>query len=81
MTRPTTYKEWRRVWQSCNYRIGQHVAYLLGTTGGRRVPMTRDLWRLANQLRRIKLRMDAEHEAFDVTMAEAILEMLTKEQP
>lgn len=81
MKRPSTYKEWRHVWQSCNYHIGCHVAYLLGTIGGRRVPIDRNLWRLVSRAKRVKMRLEAEHEAFDATMADAILEMLAKEQP
>ena len=77
MNQPKTYQEWRRLWHQLASTLGRVVSY--DVQNGRPPMMTKDLWKLCDQMRRVKLRMEAEAGAFTWSYAEAYLVALFSE--
>ena len=79
MKRPSTFKDWRRVRNNSLFRLGEYVAFLVNESidsDGRRVPMTRELWRKLSEIRRIEARMKVEFEVKDGSYYEALFDMI-----
>lgn len=84
-TRPTTYVEWRAVYQSCVYWLGLAAARLEGLRR-KNAPSffvqraVRAYWRRYLRLQRVERRLDAEHEAMDDTYLEEIERMVMDDE-
>lgn len=83
MKRPSTYVEWREVFQHEVYWFGLCTHTLqqfrgMGLTGDSPilVEQLRVWWRRYRRLSRLQGRLDAEHEAKDDTWCEAIMDWL-----
>jgi hypothetical protein len=74
MKRPTTYVEWRRIFQGTVYSVGFVATCKFARDG--RISVDRDFYRLLHRHRRLKRRMEAEWEAMDSTCAAALLHLV-----
>jgi len=74
MNQPQTYQEWRALWHRLARRLGWLV--FLNLRMGR-APIGRQEWKLYDQLRRVKLRMDVEAGAWTTSYAKAFYDALS----
>ncbi len=72
--RPTTYVQWRKVFQDNVYAIGVLAGWYWKKN--RRISITREMWKLLHRNARLERRMAAEWEAFDATCAVALLDVI-----
>jgi hypothetical protein len=72
MSQPETYQEWRSLFHQLARELGFTVYYM----ADRRPELTRRIWELRDQMRRVQLRLDAEAGAGTASFCQAILEAL-----
>ena len=73
MSRPETYQEWRSLFQQLSLDLGFTVYY--GMADGR-PGLTRRIWELRDQMRRVELRLDVEVAACTTSFYQAVMESL-----
>jgi hypothetical protein len=73
MSRPETYQEWRSLFHQLGRELGFTVYY---GTADRRPGLTRRIWELRDQMRRVQLRLDVEADAGTASFCQAVLEAL-----
>lgn len=78
MKHPSTFKDWRKIRSRAMFCLGEYVAFLFSRNRYESIPMTRELWRKLDEIRRIEKRMEVEMEAKDDTYYEALVEMITR---
>lgn len=76
--RPSTFVEWRQVYHRERLILGDLVAM---SFDGRRIRMTRDLWKQIQRHRRVHARMEVESEVKDVTWCMELLKLLKANKP
>lgn len=80
MKKPNNFKQWRKVLHRTWADIGREVEAEIKYRKPRTIP--RDLWKLVERARRIRLQMEACADAYETSYCEAIIEMvMRKVQP
>lgn len=70
---PQTYQDWRRLWHDLARCLGHRVAWNLQRG---KPATTRETWKLANQMYRVSLRLEAEAEACTTSYCRAVLDLI-----
>lgn len=76
MKRPVTFKDWRALWHYESKLLGWMVEF---DFDGRRIPMSKDLWKQIHRVKRIKARLDIEREVKDRSWCEALMEAIRRD--
>jgi len=72
--RPETFQDWRRLYHAELNALGCEQYWQWSTSGTVRV--NRYAYEMLDRIRRIRLRMEVEREAFTASYGKALLEML-----
>ena len=71
--RPDTYQDWRHLYWSLCRELGMIVYYNLLS---HKPPIDRDTWRIVHKITRVRLRLDAEAEAFTSSYCDALVKLV-----
>ena len=73
MNQPETFHDWRSLFHQLAKELGFTVYYDMAH---RRPGLTRRIWELRDQMRRVQLRLDVEADARTTSFCQAVLESL-----
>ncbi len=80
--RPVWYTDWRSLWHQACIEIGMSLSMYsprFGGFDGRRVRMSRNLWKSLHRIRRIYRRLRAESKVMDHTWCDQLMKSIFRD--